>query len=143
MTAAWLPRVLWGLERKMSILIQKLTAFCVHVGRICLLFPDVMAGKGLLPLPWGCAGGHAWEKNTPKTCHPQGSSEQKRCQHQHKEVTQSPRLHLMLLWGCFAPNPSQTIPHFPSGFPKGGGDSKIHPHPSEGRLIFRRQQQMG
>lgn len=60
----------------MSILIQKLTVFSVHMGRIWLLLSGIMAGKQLLPLPWGQAGGHVWEKSTPKTCLPQGSSEQ-------------------------------------------------------------------
>lgn len=44
----------------MSIFIQKLTLFSVHVGIIWLLFSSVMAGKQLLPLLWGHAGGHAW-----------------------------------------------------------------------------------
>lgn len=60
----------------MSIFIQKFTVFSVHVGRIWLLFSGVMAGKWLHPLPWGRAGGHMWEKSTPKTCLPQGSAEQ-------------------------------------------------------------------
>lgn len=56
-------------------------------------------------------------------------------------------LHPGLLWDCFSSNSSQTIPHFLSGclFQKQVVIlvTRTHPETSGGRLIFRRQQQMG
>lgn len=62
-----MPGASWGLRGKMSIYIQKLSVPTGHMGTIWLLFSGIMAGEGLLPLPIGCAGDHAWKKSTPKT----------------------------------------------------------------------------